>query len=218
MKTNKSALMKAYPYLKERESLDWSAFNCPQSKILELLKDLRDTRNMDFLADLTAIDHFDVSPRFEVVYHLYSTHKHEYIRIVTPCTGEADPVCVSVVSLWPTADWHEREAFDMFGIQFRGHPDLRRILMWDGYPYHPLRKEFPLAGKDVDLPSEELAEVTGTSAKPAPMMGGPFHSPQIGPSSKREPRADDESWTETREHEKESLAGNEVPRDLKPNN
>jgi hypothetical protein len=64
--------------------------------------------------------------------------------------GRAD--APSVVSLWPGANWHERECYDMFGIKFEGHPDLRRILMWDGYPYHPLRKEFPLAGIETELP------------------------------------------------------------------
>lgn len=206
----------AYPYLTGRLSTDWAAFNCPQDKLLETLKGLRDSHGFDFLSDLTAIDQYDASPRFEVVYHLYSTEKHEYLRIATPCSGQADPVCVSVVSLWATADWHEREAFDMFGINFEGHPDLRRILMWDGYPYHPLRKEFPLAGIDVEFPSADLAEMTGTSAKPAPMMGGPFHAAQRRHMSTREPRADDESWTETRERAAASSAdGPTIPRELR---
>jgi hypothetical protein len=75
----------------------------------------------------------------------------------------------TVTGVWATADWHEREMFDMMGIRFTGHPDLRRILMWDGYPYYPLRKDFPLAGKPSDLP-----EVAFT--KPAPLEGGPFVS------------------------------------------
>ena len=131
-----------------------------------------------------------------MVYHLYSTEKHEYLRVVTPCSSDADPSCPSVVGLWATADWHEREAYDMFGIHFDGHPDLRRILMWDGYPYHPLRKEFPLAGKEVEFPDEDLIEATGKTVEPAPMMGGPFHASQSGSMADREPRADDESWNE----------------------
>lgn len=212
------AIKEAHPYLEQRESADWPAYNCPQDKVLTFLEDLRENHGFDFLADLTAIDHFENRPRFEVVYHLFSTGRHEYLRIATPCAGEADPVCPSVVSLWPTADWHERETFDMFGIRFDGHPDLRRILMWDGYPYYPLRKEFPLAGKEVEFPSEELTEQTGSSVKPAPMMGGPFHSSQKGPMSEREPRADDESWTEVRERPAESGADDpSVPRELKGN-
>ena len=210
-----NAIKDAHPQVAERDSGDWPAFNCPQPRILEFLTDLKTNYNFDLLSDVTAIDHFEAKPRYEVVYHLYSTERHEYIRVVTPCEGETDPVCPSVVSLWPTADWHEREAYDMFGIHFKGHPDLRRILMWDGYPYHPLRKEFPLAGKDVEFPSADLTEMTGTSAKPAPMMGGPFHSPQRGAMSDREPRADDETWTEVRVKPESGERDTDVPRDLK---
>ena len=84
----------------------------------------------------------------------------------------------------------------MFGITFSGHPNLKRILMWDEYPYFPLRKDFPLAGIDVPLPAEDVAEVTEASVEPAPMMGGPFVSSGEGMMSDSEPRAKDESWTE----------------------
>lgn len=219
MKERIHAIKEVHPYLEDRPSSDWPALNCPQEHLLDLLKDLKESHDFDFLSDVTAIDHFESRPRFEVVYHLYSTNRHEYLRIVAPCTGETDPVCPSVVSLWATADWHERETFDMFGIRFEGHPDLRRILMWDSYPYHPLRKEFPLAGKEVEFPSEELTEATGTSVKPAPMMGGPFHSPQTGTMAHREPRADDESWTEIRERPDEAIDEvDDKPREFKENN
>jgi len=85
--------------------------------------------------------------------------------------------------IWPTADWHEREIYDMMGIHFNNHPDLRRILMWDGYPFFPLRKDFPLEG----LPSE-MPDVAFTSA--APMEGGPFVTqPSTATAKDREPRA-----------------------------
>src|SRR5438034_7817571 len=88
----------------------------------------------------------------------------------------------TVSDIWPTANWHEREIYDMMGIRFRGHPDLRRILMWDGYPYFPLRKDFPLAGKPSELP-----EVAFT--KPAPLEGGPFVTIAGGKDAiEREPR------------------------------
>lgn len=215
MSTRTQSIHEAHPYLTERESADWPAFNCPQDKVVGFLRFLRDEQDFDFLSDLTAIDHFDKTPRFEVVYHVYSTERHEYLRVVTPCSGATDPLCPSVVGLWSTANWHEREAFDMFGIHFEGHPDLRRILMWDSYPYHPLRKEFPLAGKEVEFPDEDLIEATGKTVEPAPMMGGPFHASQTGSMVDREPRADDESWNE--HNERRQIPGEEAgpPRELR---
>jgi NADH-quinone oxidoreductase subunit C len=218
MKERMQSIFEAHPYLLERESADWPAVNCPQETVTGFLASLKEEHGFDFLADLTAIDHFEAVPRYEVVYHLYSTGQHGYIRIATPCSGATDPVCTSIVSIWPSADWHERETFDMFGIRFEGHPDLRRILMWDSYPYHPLRKEFPLAGIEVDLPSPDLEEMTGATAKPAPMMGGPFHAPQKGHMSNREPRADDESWTEVHERDADAVEeSSRVPRELRNN-
>lgn len=188
-------------FLKERPSGDCPAFNCTPAAVPEFLRQLRDDLGFNFLTDVTAIDHYDQSPRFEVVYHLLNIDSGMYVRVVTPCVGDAEPVCPSVTHLWPAADWHERETYDMFGIRFEGHPDLRRILMWDEYPYFPLRKEFPLAGEEVDLPAADVVERTGVKVKPAPMMGGPFHSSQTGSMARREPRADDESWTEVKSRE-----------------
>jgi NADH-quinone oxidoreductase subunit C len=89
----------------------------------------------------------------------------------------------TVSDIWPTANWHEREIFDMMGIKFTGHPDLRRILMWDGYPYFPLRKEFPLEGLPSEMPDVAFSEA-------APMEGGPFVTrPSTATTKDREPRA-----------------------------
>ncbi len=85
------------------------------------------------------------APRFEVVYHLFSLRHGHRLRVKVPLGGE-DPVIDSVVSVWETADWHERECFDLFGIRFRNHPDLRRILLPEDFEGHPLRKDFPLEG------------------------------------------------------------------------
>jgi NADH-quinone oxidoreductase subunit C len=88
-----------------------------------------------------------------------------------------------VVDLWATANWHEREIYDMMGIKFTGHPDLRRIIMWEGYPYYPLRKDFPLGGKASEMPDVAFSA-------PAPLAGGPFVTlPSSATTEEREPRS-----------------------------
>lgn len=197
-----SALKEQFPHLAPRASLDHEAINVPAADLVAVLRTLRDGHGFDMLVDLTAIDWAEgASPRFTVVYHLYGTASHRYLRVAANCTGDdAAPVAPSVTGLWPAADWHERETYDMFGIVFEGHPDLRRILMWEGYPYHPLRKEFPLAGIETDLPDPEVAAETSAKVKAAPMAGGPFvaSSGEIN-LGEAEPRAKDESWNERSE-------------------
>lgn len=116
--------------------------------IKEVLRYLRDEHSFDHLQDLCGVDYFPRKPRFEVVYQLYSISKRHQIRIRVQ-VDEDDPEIDSVTELWPGSNWHERECYDMFGIRFSGHPDLRRILMpedWDG---HPLRKDYPLQGRSI---------------------------------------------------------------------
>jgi NADH-quinone oxidoreductase subunit C len=98
-----------------------------------------------FLSDITPVDRYPIEPRFEVNYHLLSIERRERLRLKVRVPG-SEPVVPTVISVWPTANWHEREIFDLFGIRFQGHPDLRRILMpedWEGYP---LRKDYPVEG------------------------------------------------------------------------
>ncbi|TVR47100.1 MAG: NADH-quinone oxidoreductase subunit C [Puniceicoccaceae bacterium] len=185
-----------FPEVSERPSVDCKAFNCPPERLPAFLQWLRDALDFDLLTDISGVDWNDASPRFSVVYHLYSTRRHGYVRVVTDCPSDDEPAVPSVVPLWPGANWHERETYDMFGIRFTGHPDLRRILMWDGYEYYPLRKDFPLAGFETDLPDAEVAAETGAKVQAAPMAGGPFVAPTRGTMKEREPRAKDESWTE----------------------
>jgi NADH-quinone oxidoreductase subunit C len=197
-----TALKAQFPQATDRASSDHAAVHLPAADVLAALKYLRDEQGFDHLADVTAIDWAEgVSPRFTAVYHLYSTTKHDYVRVTADCTGDdASPAVPSVVSLWPGANWHERECYDMFGIKFEGHPDLRRILMWDGYPYHPLRKEFPLAGIETALPDLEVAEETNAKVIAAPMAGGPFVASSGEMNlTEAEPRAKDESWNERKE-------------------
>ena len=119
----------------------------------------------DYLVDISGIDNMGEEPRFEIVYELYSYHHRVYLRVKARLS-EDDPTVDTVSDLWPTANWHEREIYDMMGIEFRDHPDLRRILMWEGYPYHPLRKEFPLAGKPSATPETAFTEPAPASRRP----------------------------------------------------
>lgn len=195
------ALKEKFPQATERPSADHPAYNVPVGELPAVLKYLRDEGAFDLLMDVTAIDNGETaSPRFTVVYHLLSTTQPgSYIRVAANCANDAEPAAPSIVNLWAGANWHERECYDMFGIKFAGHPDLRRILMWDGYPYHPLRKEFPLAGIETALPVEDIAEETGTKVVAAPMAGGPFvASPGEVNLTEAEPRAKDESWSDRR--------------------
>ena len=120
----------------------------------------------DYLVDLTSVDNYGDDPRFTIVYDLYGYGHRCHVRLKTDVSEEKSEL-PTVTTVWRTANWHEREIYDMMGVRFRGHPDLRRILMWEGYPYFPLRKDFPLSGKPSDVP-----EVAFT--RPAPLEGGPF--------------------------------------------
>jgi len=192
-----TAVSQKFPSATPRASLDCPAFNVPGADAVALLQFLRDVQGFDFLMDLTAIDwSAEKSPRFTVVWHLYSSTKHSYVRLAADCANDVDPVMPTSVGIWAGADWHERECYDMFGIKFAGHPDLRRILMWDGYPHFPLRKEFPLAGLPTTLPDAEIGAETGTGVISAPMAGGPFVATPGEPMGEAEPRAKDEAWNE----------------------
>ena len=153
-----------------------------KDSLIEIMTFCKKDLGFDYLVDLTAVDNLGINPRYEVVYELYSYSNSCHLRIKVG-VDESEREVPSVVSLWPTANWHEREAFDMIGVTFSDHPDMRRILMWEGYPYYPLRKDFPLAGKTSDMPDVALSE-------PVPLEGGPFvTSPSSATTDKREPRS-----------------------------
>jgi NADH-quinone oxidoreductase subunit C len=99
----------------------------------------------NLLTDATCVDRFPMEPRFELNYHLVSIPKRARVRLRVRLSGD-DPVVDSLVPVWPGANWLEREIFDLFGIQFTGHPDLRRILLPDDWEGHPLRKDYPVEG------------------------------------------------------------------------
>jgi len=195
-----NAVSQSFPSAAPRPSLDCPAFNIPAGEAIGLLQHLRDTQGYDFLMDVTGVDwSAEKSPRFTVVWHLYSSTKHTYVRVAADCTSDSEPAMPTASALWAGADWHERETFDMLGIKFTGHPDLRRILMWEGYPYFPLRKEFPLAGLPTELNDAEITEEIKTGVISAPMAGGPFVATPGEPMSEAEPRAKDEAWNEQKE-------------------
>ena len=158
-----------------------TTFTIAASDLREIAEFCREELSFDYLIDVTSIDNFGEEPRFEIVYHLYSMAHAVHLRLKLNVPEEANAVD-TISDVWPTANWHEREAYDMMGIKFNGHPDLRRILMWEGYPFFPLRKDFPLEGLPSEMPDVAFTKVT-------PMEGGPFVTiPSTATSKDREPR------------------------------
>jgi NADH-quinone oxidoreductase subunit C len=106
---------------------------------------LRDDAGLlyNFMMDLTAVDYLGREPRFEVVYHLYSLSFNRRVRLKAG-VSESDCSIDSIVSVWIGANWFEREVYDLYGITFKGHPEMRRILLYEGFEGHPLRKDYPL--------------------------------------------------------------------------
>lgn len=134
-----------------------------------------------YLVDISSIDNYGSDPRWTLVYTLRNIDNGIEIRLKTDVSEEKSEL-PSVLGIWRTSNWHEREIYDMMGIRFTNHPDLRRILMWEGYPYFPLRKDFPLAGKPTELPGVAFT-------KSAPLEGGPFVTlPSDAGAINREPR------------------------------
>ena len=115
-----------------------------RAHLLEVLRFARDDSQLDFemLTDLCAVDYLPRTPRFEGVYHLYSVSQNHRLRLKVQLSEES-PSLASAVALYASADWMEREVWDLYGIRFEGHPDLRRILLYDEFEGHPLRKDYP---------------------------------------------------------------------------
>ncbi|MBS0657579.1 MAG: NADH-quinone oxidoreductase subunit C [Verrucomicrobia bacterium] len=174
-----------FPGAEKTEFRGELAFKLGLGEIHDALKFCRDELAFDYLLDISSVDHFGEHPRFEMVYELQGLAHLQHLRLKCAVAEEEAEQIPTATDLWPTADWHEREVYDMMGLKFVGHPDLRRILMWDGYPFFPLRKDFPLEGKNSDVP-----EVAFTGK--APLAGGPFvTAPTTATAKDREPRAKD---------------------------
>jgi len=115
------------------------------AQIVEVCLFLRDQQQFNRLSGVTAVDWYPTEPRFEIVYLLHSIERNERLRLKCRLPG-ADPAIDSVTGVWRGANWYEREVFDLFGIRFLNHPDLRRILLPDDWEGHPLRKDYPIMG------------------------------------------------------------------------
>ena len=147
----------------------------------EVLSKCLSVLGYELLLDVSSIDHFGEDPRFEVVYELATLDDSRHLRVKLAVAEDEE--VPSAIDIWAAADWHEREVWDMMGIRFSGHPNLKRILMWEGYPFFPLRKDFPLAGRPTDMPDVAFTGV-------APLEGGPFvTSAGAEDVIRREPRA-----------------------------
>ncbi len=156
----------------------------PRTKIVEILTKLKEAEGLkfDFLSDIVGVDNSVLwekkkaakkkkakgdeeqeqepedlgppPPRFEIVYLLLSLSSNERLRVKIR-VPEEDPVVDSITKIWKGANWPEREIYDLFGIKFRGHPNLKRLLMWEGFPAHPLRKDYPLEGQGEERTFDE---------------------------------------------------------------
>ena len=147
----------------------------------DVLARCRDEFGYEMILDISSVDQFGEDPRFEMVYEIATLDDSKHLRVKAKVSE--DETVPSVTDLWVGADWHEREVWDMMGIPFSGHPNLKRILMWEGYPFFPLRKDFPLAGRPSDMPDVAFTGI-------APLEGGPFVTCAGGEDTiGREPRA-----------------------------
>lgn len=113
------------------------------SRIFDIITFLKLVQGYNFLVDLTGVDYLPRNPRFEIVYHLMNYDTKARLRIKVQ-SNDLEPELQSITPLWPIANWLEREVYDMMGVRFKNHPDLRRILMYEGFEGHPLRKDYPL--------------------------------------------------------------------------
>lgn len=152
------------------------------ARVVDVCRFAKESLEFDFLLDITSIDNYGEDPRWTLVYEMYGLKHRCHLRLKFQVSEETS-AAPSITGVWRTANWHEREIYDMMGIRFTGHPDLRRILMWEGYPYFPLRKDFPLAGKASEMPDVAFS-------RKAPLEGGPFvTSAGKKHAEEREPRS-----------------------------
>lgn len=152
---------------------DWVTVDPAQlTALATFLRDERDLQ-MDMPIDATAVDYLGVRvPRFEVVWHLYSTSLHHRLRIKV-CAGLDELSVPSLTPVWPGMNWHEREAWDLYGVRFVGHPDLRRVLMYEEFEGHPLRRDYPIDKRQPLIPMREVRPVPTQRHAPPELLNRP---------------------------------------------
>ncbi|MBR5522452.1 MAG: NADH-quinone oxidoreductase subunit C [Akkermansia sp.] len=171
-----------YPQITRKEFRGDITLTIPAEILTEAMRYAKESCGFDMLLCVSSVDNLGQEPRFEVNYTITQAETGANLLVRCP-VSESNPAVPSMVPVWLSANWLEREQYDLMGIEFIGHPDLRRILMWEGYPYHPLRKEFPVEGKETELPGVAFTEK-------APTAGGPFTTrPGVMTAGEREPRA-----------------------------
>ena len=170
-----------YPAITSREFRGDTTLTIPRELLQAAMTYAKEACGFDMLLCVSSVDHHGEDPRFEVNYTITQAETGHNLLVRTPLP-EADPAVPSLVPVWRSANWLEREQYDLMGITFTGHPDLRRIMMWEGYPYHPLRKDFPVAGIPTELPGVAFTEK-------APAAGAPFTTSPGATAGEREPRS-----------------------------
>ncbi len=170
-----------YSSASSQEFRDDVTITVAKDEFYDLMRYAKEACGFDMLLCVSSVDRgLDAEPRFESNYTL--TQAETGANLLVRVLVDEDSMSVpSVVSLWKSANWLEREQYDMMGILYEGHPDLRRIMMWDGYPYHPMHKDFPVEGKPTELPGVAFTEA-------APTDGAPFVTRTGATAAEREPR------------------------------
>ncbi len=130
-----------------------------KERIVEVCRYLKETERFDLAPYITAVDYLGTEPRFEVVYNLLSIPRSARIRLRVKVPEGEDCLVPSVTGVWRGADWFERYCFDMYGIRFSGHPDMRRLFMYDEFVGHPLRKDYPLKGRQPLVPERRVDDI-----------------------------------------------------------
>ncbi len=171
-----------FPEVRQQEFRGDTMLTVAAETLPEVMRYLKEACGFDMLLCVSAVDHLGEDPRYEVHYTITQAETGVNLLVRVPAPGE-NPSVPSLTPIWRSANWLEREQFDLMGVNFEGHPDLRRIMMWEGYPYHPLRKDFPVAGVETETVGVAFTEK-------APADGAPFVTTPGGrTAAEREPRS-----------------------------